>query len=72
MVSFVSQIDRRMTLIDLLMPTSTVNPDISREVPVISLASGRIVGIHAGLDDKIQEKVYLPNGLPRWRPNKEL
>src|SRR5579872_7016044 len=30
-----------------LAVTGTVNPDISRTVPVISLASGRIVGIFA-------------------------
>jgi membrane fusion protein, heavy metal efflux system len=31
--------------------TGTVNPDISRTVPVISLASGRVVEIHARLGD---------------------
>jgi membrane fusion protein, heavy metal efflux system len=33
--------------------TGSVNPDIAREVPVISLASGRIVDIKARLDDKV-------------------
>jgi membrane fusion protein, heavy metal efflux system len=31
--------------------TGSVNPDIAREVPVISLASGRVVEIRARLDD---------------------
>jgi membrane fusion protein, heavy metal efflux system len=31
--------------------TGTVNPDISREIPVISLASGRVVDIRVRLDD---------------------
>jgi len=33
--------------------TGTVNPDISRNVPVISLASGRIVEVHARLGDTV-------------------
>jgi cobalt-zinc-cadmium efflux system membrane fusion protein len=35
--------------------TGSVNPDIAREVPVISLASGRIVDIKARLDDKVKK-----------------
>lgn len=35
--------------------TGTVNPDISREVPVISLASGRVVDIQARLDDNVKK-----------------
>lgn len=35
--------------------TGTVNPDISREVPVISLASGRVVDIRARLDDNVKK-----------------
>jgi cobalt-zinc-cadmium efflux system membrane fusion protein len=35
--------------------TGSVNPDIAREVPVISLASGRIVDIKARLDDKVRK-----------------
>lgn len=38
---------------DTLSVTGSVNPDISREVPVISLASGRIVGINTRLDDHV-------------------
>jgi cobalt-zinc-cadmium efflux system membrane fusion protein len=35
--------------------TGTVNPDIAREVPVISLASGRVVAIKARLDDNVKK-----------------
>ncbi|QNI38478.1 efflux RND transporter periplasmic adaptor subunit [Edaphobacter sp. 4G125] len=35
--------------------TGTVAPDISREVPVISLASGRVVDIKARLDDNVKK-----------------
>lgn len=35
--------------------TGTVNPDIDRTVPVISLASGRIVGIFARLGDQVKK-----------------
>jgi membrane fusion protein, heavy metal efflux system len=38
-----------------LAVTGTVNPDISRTVPVISLASGRIVGIYARLGDVVKK-----------------
>jgi cobalt-zinc-cadmium efflux system membrane fusion protein len=38
-----------------LKVTGTVNPDISREVPVISLASGRVVNIRARLDDYVNK-----------------
>jgi cobalt-zinc-cadmium efflux system membrane fusion protein len=38
-----------------LAVTGTVNPDISRTVPVISLASGRIVGIFARLGDVVKK-----------------
>src|SRR6195256_1512645 len=38
-----------------LVVTGTVNPDISRNVPVISLASGRVVGIHARLGDTVTQ-----------------
>ena len=37
------------------MVTGAVNPDISRNVPVISLASGRVVGIYARLGDTVQK-----------------
>jgi membrane fusion protein, heavy metal efflux system len=35
--------------------TGTVNPDVSREIPVISLASGRVVDIKAKLDDNVRK-----------------
>jgi cobalt-zinc-cadmium efflux system membrane fusion protein len=38
-----------------LAVTGTVNPDIARMVPVISLASGRIVGIYARLGDQVKK-----------------
>jgi cobalt-zinc-cadmium efflux system membrane fusion protein len=45
----------RIEATDKLDVTGTVNPDISREVPVISLASGRVVDIKARLDDHVQK-----------------
>lgn len=36
-----------------LTATATVVPDISREIPVISLANGRVVDIKARLDDNV-------------------
>src|ERR1035438_8841329 len=38
-----------------LVVTGAVNPDIARNVPVISLASGRVVGIYARLGDVVQK-----------------
>jgi cobalt-zinc-cadmium efflux system membrane fusion protein len=38
-----------------LTVTGTVNPDISRSVPVISIASGRVVEIHARLGDFVKK-----------------
>ena len=38
-----------------LAVTGSVNPDIARTVPVISLASGRIVGIYARLGDTVRK-----------------
>jgi membrane fusion protein, heavy metal efflux system len=38
-----------------LKVTGSVNPDIAREVPVISLASGRVVDIKARLDDHVKK-----------------
>jgi membrane fusion protein, heavy metal efflux system len=38
-----------------LNATGTVNPDIAREVPVISLASGRVVDILTRLDDNVKK-----------------
>jgi cobalt-zinc-cadmium efflux system membrane fusion protein len=38
-----------------LVVTGSVNPDIARNVPVISLASGRVVAIHARLGDTVKK-----------------
>lgn len=38
-----------------LKVTGTVNPDVAREIPVISLASGRVVDIKARLDDYVKK-----------------
>jgi cobalt-zinc-cadmium efflux system membrane fusion protein len=38
-----------------LVVTGAVTPDISRAVPVVSLASGRVTGIHARLGDTVQK-----------------
>jgi membrane fusion protein, heavy metal efflux system len=35
--------------------TGTVNPDVAREIPVISLASGRVVDIKARLNDNVKK-----------------
>jgi membrane fusion protein, heavy metal efflux system len=35
--------------------TGTVNPDISRTVPVISIASGRVVAVHARIGDYVKK-----------------
>ena len=38
-----------------LTATGTVNPDIAREIPIISLASGRVVDIKARLGDNVKK-----------------
>jgi len=38
-----------------LVVTGTVSPDVSRNVPVVSLASGRVVAIHARLGDTVRK-----------------
>jgi cobalt-zinc-cadmium efflux system membrane fusion protein len=38
-----------------LVVTGTVNPDIARSVPVISLATGRVVAIHVRLGDTVKK-----------------
>ena len=42
-----------------LAVTSTVTPDIARNVPVVSLTSGRVVAIHARLGDTVQKDQVL-------------
>jgi len=38
-----------------LVVTGTVSPDVTRNVPVVSLASGRVLSIHARLGDAVQK-----------------
>ncbi len=38
-----------------LTVTGVVTPDVARNVPVVSLASGRVVGIHARLGDTVKK-----------------
>jgi len=38
-----------------LVVTGVVSPDVSRNVPVISLASGKVIGIYARLGDAVQK-----------------
>ena len=45
----------RIDVPNKLNVTGSVNPDIAREVPVISLASGRVVDIRARLDDNVKK-----------------
>jgi cobalt-zinc-cadmium efflux system membrane fusion protein len=42
-----------------LKVTGSVNPDISREVPIISLASGRVVDVKARLGDMVKKGQYI-------------
>jgi cobalt-zinc-cadmium efflux system membrane fusion protein len=42
-----------------LAVTGTVNPDIARNVPVVTLASGKVVAIHARLGDTVQKDQVL-------------
>lgn len=43
------------TAISELKVTGTVNPDVSRNVPVISIASGRVIEINARLGDVVKQ-----------------
>jgi len=38
-----------------LVVTGTVNPDVARNVPVVSLATGRVTGIYARLGDTVKQ-----------------
>lgn len=42
-----------------LAVTAVVNPDIARSIPVVSLASGKVVAIHARLGDTVQKDQVL-------------
>ncbi|HEV2276297.1 MAG TPA: efflux RND transporter periplasmic adaptor subunit, partial [Acidobacteriaceae bacterium] len=41
--------------VSALNVTGSVNPDVSRTIPVISLASGRVVAIHAQIGDYVRK-----------------
>jgi len=38
-----------------LQVTGSVNPDVSREIPVLSLANGRVIALHVGLGDYVHK-----------------
>jgi len=42
-------------IVSTLQVTGSVNPDVSREIPVLSLANGRVVALHVGLGDTVQK-----------------
>jgi cobalt-zinc-cadmium efflux system membrane fusion protein len=42
-----------------LVVTGTVAPDVSRNIPVVSLASGRVVAVHARLGDTVRKDQLL-------------
>jgi membrane fusion protein, heavy metal efflux system len=41
--------------VSTLNVTGAVNPDVSRELPVLSLANGRVVALHVGLGDYVHK-----------------
>jgi cobalt-zinc-cadmium efflux system membrane fusion protein len=51
-----------------LKVTGTVNPDIAREVPVISLASGRVVDIKPGLATTLKKAICSSRSRVRISP----
>jgi membrane fusion protein, heavy metal efflux system len=46
---------RQQAVTDTLNVTGSVQPDISREVPVLSLANGRVIALHVGLGDFVRK-----------------
>ena len=42
-------------VLSTLQVTGSVNPDVSREIPVLSLANGRVVALHVGLGDFVHK-----------------
>jgi cobalt-zinc-cadmium efflux system membrane fusion protein len=42
-------------VVGTLNVTGAVNPDVSREIPVLSLANGRVVALHVGLGDQVRK-----------------
>ncbi|HEY1743051.1 MAG TPA: efflux RND transporter periplasmic adaptor subunit [Granulicella sp.] len=43
------------SIISTLEVTGSVSPDVSREIPVLSLANGRVVALHVGLGDYVHK-----------------
>ena len=52
-----------------LRVTATVNPDVSRAVPVVTLATGRVIEIKARLGDEVRKGQVLlgPSGRQDYR-----
>jgi cobalt-zinc-cadmium efflux system membrane fusion protein len=42
-------------VVSTLSVTGSVQPDVSREIPVLSLANGRVVALHVGLGDRVKK-----------------
>jgi len=42
-------------VVSTLAVTGSVSPDVSRELPVLSLANGRVVALHVGLGDTVRK-----------------
>ena len=42
-------------VVSKLEVTGSVSPDVSRELPVLSLANGRVVALHVGLGDSVKK-----------------
>jgi cobalt-zinc-cadmium efflux system membrane fusion protein len=42
-------------VVDKLNVTGTVSPDVSRELPVLSLANGRVIALHVRLGDTVKK-----------------
>jgi cobalt-zinc-cadmium efflux system membrane fusion protein len=42
-------------VVSTLSVTGSVQPDVSKEVPVLSLANGRVVALHVGLGDHVRK-----------------
>ena len=38
-----------------LSVTGSINPDVSREIPVLSIANGRVIALHVGLGDQVKK-----------------
>ncbi len=69
--NFPLQAAEKVEAVSQLTATGTVAPDVSRTIPVISLASGRVVEIHARLDDAVKKgdllmKVQSPDVTNAW------